>query len=199
MSRYRVVAVVTAALILAVLLARSALFHSPAGSTAAGTPSRSTPSAERSATAQPGSAEVPRDDRTIPDALPADYSWGIAAPTAAWMTATANALVVDPVLEERRQKEEVVTSAGRVIQIGGAHAQFTVYIPPGALAVNETLTVTPLQSVSGLSLARSDVSAIQIAPAHLAFLKPVAITIEPRRRNPRDATPAIAGIVLTAA
>ena len=196
MSRSRLVAVAAVAVLAVVFLARRS-FIPRATPAPDPTSSASSASQERADPATPAT-QVPPDEKILPDELPPGHDWGISPPTAAWMKAAANPVVVDPVVDQRRQAEKEVTAGGGIIKVGGERAQFTLYIPPGALVLNETVTLTVVQRVSGLPFARDAVSAVQISPASIAFLKPVSLTIEPRRRNARDPAPAVAGFAIRA-
>jgi hypothetical protein len=153
------------------------------------------PPPARAAAAQhervPAPAPVAADGE-LGEELPPDHEWGIPPPTAPWMTAPADPIVVS-VTPGRRQNEVEITPGGGKIEVANERATFTLFIPRGALLENQEITLTVVDQIANLPFAGGVASAVQIAPAHALFLLPVGLTIEPRRRTPADAKQRAAG------
>jgi hypothetical protein len=72
---------------------------------------------------------------------------------------------------------------GTVTATGADGSTYTLTLPAGALASDETITLTPVAALSGLR-AGTPTAGVQIAPDGLALLKPATLTITPAHPVP---------------
>ncbi len=75
------------------------------------------------------------------------------------------------------------TAGGTVAATGADGSTYTLVLPAGALASDETITLTPVSSLRGLK-AGTPAAGVQIAPDGLALIKPATLTITPAHPVP---------------
>lgn len=94
---------------------------------------------------------------------------------------------LQPRLANRAAASAVVgPEGGRLVAEGPLGARFALVIPPGALALPTTITMTPLRSLGGLGLSREPehVFGVELAPDGLRLITPAHLTTSPRAAIP---------------
>lgn len=125
----------------------------------------------------------PRNAVGPDQAVPPDAATDVAPPAlAAWMRAPPSPLVVDaPVLSPRRVQDRA-SAGGRILELVANRRKFTLYVPPGAIAMDAEIAMTAITRIPGLPFADQEILAVRIENLPRPLLKPVTLTIEPQRQ-----------------
>ena len=128
-----------------------------------------------------------RHSRGVDDIPPPARTVQAQPPLARWMRAAPNPLVLDPPVMSNRRREAEVSAGGHLVQLVANRQKFTLYVPPGAIALNADITMTAISELPGLPFADPAMHAIRIENLPPALHKPVTLTIEPAPQAPGDA------------
>jgi len=95
---------------------------------------------------------------------------------------------VELMLDRNRANSALLgASGGTVSTTGSDGTQYDLAIPPGALAGEQTITVTPASKTYGLRPSAVALAAVHFAPDGLTLLRPATVTITPARAiSPRS-------------
>jgi hypothetical protein len=100
---------------------------------------------------------------------------------------TSSALSVTPVLDTARAATATITTAGGTLTSTAANgAVFTLTIPAGAIDDEETITMTPIASISDLPLSGGLAGAVELAPDGLILWATSTLVIKPPASIPID-------------
>ena len=102
--------------------------------------------------------------------------------------APANPINVTPVLDiAHSATQTIAASQGGTISATGADGSvFTLTIPANALLSDETITMAPLSSVSGLPVSGGLLAAVQLSPEGLELVQAATLMIQPAVSVPVD-------------
>ncbi|HXD58612.1 MAG TPA: CARDB domain-containing protein [Thermoleophilaceae bacterium] len=103
-----------------------------------------------------------------------------AIPKRGYFPRRSHSRTVTPALDSAHAVSSLVTSAGggTLTATGANGTHYTLAIPAGALASDQTITMTPVSSVAGSPLGNL-VGAVQLTPGGLQLLKSATLTIVP--------------------
>lgn len=89
------------------------------------------------------------------------------------------ALVTAVLSDQLQVMQSVGPDGGQVIATGEDGTTYTLSVPAGALAVEESITLTPLASLGGFPLGGGMSGGVVIGPEDLLFTTPATVTISP--------------------
>src|SRR5207248_6000221 len=93
---------------------------------------------------------------------------------------TSSSVTLQVVLDPGHASSALVTSKGGAVTATGTDGtKYTLVVPAGALFGEETVTMTPLASATGLPLSGGLIGAVHLAPEGLQFQEIAVLTIEP--------------------
>ena len=79
--------------------------------------------------------------------------------------------------DEAHRVERTIGPQGGALTAQSAGRTFSLVIPPGALAADDAIVMTPIASLTGLPLDRN-LGGVHFAPEGLTFLKPAVLNID---------------------
>lgn len=86
--------------------------------------------------------------------------------------------VTPRIAEGGTPREGVISKDGGALSAIGADNRFyTLVVPPGALASDERISISPLAAVEGMPFAAGLLAGVQLEPAGLEFARPAALII----------------------
>ena len=106
--------------------------------------------------------------------------------TSSIFQAAANPWNVSPVVDSTRSVTQVISAAngGTITATAADGSVFTLTFPANALLSDESITMTPVQTISGLPLSGGFAAAVQVAPEGLELMNPATLTIQPATSVP---------------
>lgn len=126
----------------------------------------------------PATAIVPTDDEPGVG-LPPESS------LAPWMRArAAPRRVGEPVLSTRRVRESA-SAGGTMLQLIADRHRYTLYVPPGAVAIDAQLELAQVAQLPGLPFATPPPHMLRVVGLPRSLQRPAVLTIEPAS-GPRD-------------
>lgn len=100
--------------------------------------------------------------------------------SASALNVVVNPLGIDPVLDAARAATQQISDEGGTLTATGADGTgFSLTIPPGAIANETEITMTPLSSAGGLPFAGGIAGAVELAPDGLVLFEVATLTITP--------------------
>lgn len=91
--------------------------------------------------------------------------------------------------DRRRAEGATIGPAGGAVTARGADGtRYTLRVPPGGLASDRRITLTPVLRFGGLPFTGGRVAGVEFAPDGLRFGTPATLEIEPRRALPANST-----------
>jgi len=100
--------------------------------------------------------------------------------TASIFQAAANPWNVSPVVDSTHSVTQVISAAngGTITATAADGSVFTLTFPANALLSDESITMTPVQTISGMPLLGGFAAAVQVTPEGLELLNPATLTIQ---------------------